>query len=172
MVDAVPLTIRNGSFCCHLFDIDEAFKILPLTNIRKLLHLMYAEPYKNEQEIETFQHYIAARETELTETLKHTNDSLLLAAADMEAKRRTVAALGSALEQGIKNARKRLNAALRRNKTEQIRLAHAAYNRARQPLTDFEWAEKEVNRVKALIKTNERKLKRVREIGNVSKYSD
>ena len=159
--EKIPLTIKNGTFRCNLIDINIAFITLPMVSVRKILSLMYDKPYQNERAIETCQSWLNNVSMPLNERLINNNERLLKTLEDMEAKRRVVASMGSPLEQEIDNAKKQLTAAKRSGKRDRIQNATAAYNAVRQPVTEYEKAEKQAKFIKKLILDDERKMKRI-----------
>ena len=138
------------------------FEEANLINIRKVLKMLDERLHQNKNAKETLDQFLPAWERKLKDRLDRAKAELNAAMQDAANKRRIVAAMGSALETNIKQAKMRLDHARKKANRQpgEIDECREALNKAVQPQTDHEKALKEVKRTERAVKTAKAALER------------
>ena len=157
------------------------FEEMPLEKIRKVFKLLKDRTWQNDAAWETLDQFFPAWEQELKQRLDSTEQRLLIAKQDAEAKRRTMEAMGSALETNITQAKiwlqhakkqlKRLSKTPSAERGKAERRVEAYENdlkNAMRPKTDYQNAVKEVKRLENAVKATKTAIVRGSKI--ISEY--
>ena len=133
-----------------------------MEQVRKVFKLIRDRPWQNDNTHETLDQFFPAWERDLKDRLEQTTARLTAAKLDAEAKRRTVAAMGSVFEENIKQAQARLAHARKRAKKnpDEVQEYKDALQRAKKPKTDHENAVKEVKSLELAVKRTKAAIER------------
>lgn len=180
-----PSVLIQYDRCRLMLNLPIFFEEQGLDKIRKVFKLIDERVYQNETAIETLSRFWPEWEQTLKHRLDSTQAALETARIDAENKRRTVAALGSALDENIAQARSRvaegkkwLAHARKRRKPKPEEISEvkdalskleAVLTQAMRPKTDHQQAVKEVKRLESAVKTAKAALERGGKVINAYK---
>ena len=152
MAEKQPIIIRRGTFVGTLYDVGSLME-LPLANTRKLWKIMLDAADENEETIATVRAWLPQAVAEAKSSIPPLEEELTAAKRDAEAKRRTVAAMGTILMERITITKRELaRAKKKRLPAEKLATYQEAYDRALRPKTEHQLAEKEVTRIAGALK--------------------
>jgi hypothetical protein len=149
-----PITVKKDRCTITLYDVNSLLD-MPLANVRKLWKLMFDAAWENETTIDIIRAWLPATTADAEHRIRTAKGELEQAKADAESKRRTVAALGSTLDESIAQAKAWLAHARKRKKKRpgEVEEYKAALEKAMRPKTEHTAAVKEVKRAEGAIKT-------------------
>ena len=158
------------------------FAEMPMEKIRKVFKLLRDRAWQNDEAWETLDAFFPAWREELLDKLERLKAELSTAKRDAEEKRRTLAALGSAYDEHVQQARNRIaegkkwlaHAKKRRKpKPEELDEINAAMKKlqntldnAMRPKTDHDKAIKEMKRLERAVKAAEAATERGNKVIN------
>jgi hypothetical protein len=138
------------------------FDEMPLGKIRKVFKLLEERPDQNETAHERLDLFFTAWERDTKDRSDLLTAELETARRDAEDKRRTVAVMGSTLDERIEQEKHVFERAKRLKKTDPERYEkyRAAYESVKRPKTEHAQAVKEVKRLESAVKTGKAAVER------------
>ena len=140
--------------CRLTLNLPVYFEEMTIEKIRKVFKLIADRPYQNETARETLDQFFPAWVQDIKDRLGRAEADLTAAKRDAEEKRRTVAALGSTLDENIAQAKRWLAHAKKRRtkRPDEISEYTAALKKATRPKDEHLQAVKEVKRLENTVK--------------------